>query len=75
MKRHKKLLTEKQQYVYNFMKSFFLQNDQLPPMATIADHFGWASDNAAQEMIRCIEKAGWIERNAVNKWRFVRDEL
>ena len=73
MMKQKKLLTEKQQYVFNFMKAFFIQNDQLPPMSVIRDHFGWASENAAQEMVRCIERAGLIERNAVNKWRFVRD--
>ena len=73
MMKHKRLLSEKQQYVYNYMVLFFNKNDQLPPMKYIADHFGWSSINAAHEMAVHIEKAGWIEKNEVNKWRFVKE--
>ena len=49
-------LTEKQQYLFNFLVSFFKQNDQIPPAEVIKDHFGWSSANAAYEMMICLEK-------------------
>lgn len=65
-------LTKKQEEVYDFMFHFFEENDQIPPMAEIADHFGWASPNAANEHVLRIRDAGWIEHNAVGKYRFTR---
>lgn len=69
----KRDLTAKQQQVLNFMKSFFDQNDQIPPMHAIRDHFGWKSNNAAQEHCDALETHGRIEKNAVGKFRFVRE--
>lgn len=70
----KVLLTEKQQYLFNFLVSFFKQNDQIPPAEVIRDHFGWSSANAAYQMMICLEKRGHIKRNSVGKWMFCRDE-
>jgi SOS-response transcriptional repressor LexA len=60
--------------VMDFMRAFFAENDQLPPMAHIAAHFGWASTMAAQMHINSLEKHGLIERNACGKYRFSRSD-
>jgi SOS-response transcriptional repressor LexA len=52
------------------MFSFYEQNDQLPTKAVIAEHFGYASPNAAHEHVDCLERRGLIERNALNKFKF-----
>ena len=58
--------------VLNFMREFFSENDQLPPMEHIAANFGWASPMAAQSHINALVKHGLIERNACGKYRFSR---
>jgi predicted transcriptional regulator of viral defense system len=44
----------------------------LPPQEVIAAKLGWASPNRSQEVMRILEERGWIERNAVGKYRFKR---
>lgn len=58
--------------VYDFMREFFRENDQLPPCHVIADKFGFASCNAAQAHLDSLARRGLIEKNAVGKWRFTR---
>ena len=58
--------------VLAFMRQFFADNDQLPPMAVIARAFGWVSDAAAQHHMELLARFGHIEKNAVGKWRFAR---
>ena len=65
-------LTLTQQSVLGFMRQFFADNDQLPPMHSIATRFGWVSQNAAHEVCVQLVRKGYIERNAVGKYRFVR---
>jgi SOS-response transcriptional repressor LexA len=65
-------LTLTQQSVLGFMHQFFADNDQLPPMHAIAKQFGWASTNAAHEICAQLERRGYIEKNVVRKYRFVR---
>lgn len=67
-----KPLTKRQMEVLNFMKHYFMENDQLPTCQAIADRFGWASPNAAKTMQTALEVRGWIEKNAAGKYRFVR---
>lgn len=61
--------------VLGFMREFFQANDQLPPAATIAVHFGWTSMNSAQLHVDALIRHGLLERNAVGKLRFVRKEV
>jgi len=68
-------LTYRQRDVLHFMRCFLLENDQLPPMHAIAEHFGNSSPNSAQSHINALERKGFIERNAVGKYRFVRDRV
>ena len=65
----KRPITSGQRRVLDFMRAFLDANDQLPPMHAIADHFGWGSDNAAQTHIVQLVRRGYLERNAVGKWR------
>jgi predicted transcriptional regulator of viral defense system len=36
----------------------------------VAEHFSWASPNAAQDVFKALEKQGHIERNDNGKYRF-----
>lgn len=58
--------------VLSFMRVFFAQNDQLPPLLCIAQHFGWASPSAASEHVAALTRHGLIEPNACGKLRFMR---
>lgn len=65
-----KPLTPKKALVLDYLIEFYSVNDQLPPTHMIARHFGWASDNAAQEHLEGLARRGYLRRNAVGKWRF-----
>lgn len=58
--------------VLAYMREFFGHNDQLPPVAHIARHFGWAGVATAQHHIGALLRFGLVERNAVGKLRFAR---
>lgn len=67
-------LTARQQQVLDFIRAFHAKNDQLPPMSSIAEAFGWKSVNSAQTFANILEAKGYIERNEVGKYRFTRAE-
>lgn len=62
-------LSPRQSEAFTYLVQFFAANDQLPPVATVAAHMGVFS-NQAHEIAVALEKKGWIERNAVGKYRF-----
>lgn len=63
-----------QEMVLSFMRAYFIENDQLPPVLAIADHFGWPSRAHAVWHVRRLERFGFIETNATgNKYRFKRE--
>jgi len=67
-------LTDRELEVLVFMKDFHRENDQLPPACTeIARRFGKQPTTAVYWAMQ-LEKKGWITKNAVGKYRFVRDE-
>ena len=65
-------LTKKQDIVLRFMHQFYLDQDTLPPMQTMADVFEWASANTAYCMLQCLVKRGAVERNIIGKYRFTK---
>lgn len=67
-----KPLTARQQQVLAYCREFFAENDQLPPIHRINDHFGWKSLNAAQNHMDSLVRHRLLERNAVGKLRFAR---
>ena len=65
-------LTTKQSEVLAFMREFFAENDQLPPASALRTRFGWSSENAAAAYLIALAKKGYIEHNAVGRYRFTR---
>lgn len=72
MARNANGLTEIQQRVLDFMRSFHAANDQLPTMRALSAHFEWKSGNAAVDHCRALEVHGKLEKNAMGKYRFAR---
>ena len=68
----KERLTDKQLAVLCFAQEFFKENDMLPTAKAVADHFGAASLNAPWVHMRTLEQKGYLEKNAVGKYRFAR---
>lgn len=58
--------------VLAFMRSFFADNDQLPPVAVVSKHFGWSSTGAAEWHIQALIKHGLLQRNVLGKLKFAR---
>ena len=56
-------LTRQQQCVLDYVRIFFAMNDQLPPMHTIANAFGYFNPNAAADHVKALERAGHLARN------------
>lgn len=64
------VLTAKQVEVLTFLVRFYEENDQIPPCRVIAEHFNFASDNAANDHLQALARRGWIEKNSVGRWKF-----
>lgn len=62
-----------QQRVLAFAHVFLEDEDQFPPLRATATRFGMRFQTVANHYRR-LEKAGFIERNAVGKYRFTRKE-
>lgn len=71
-KRNAEGMTQAQQKVWDYIRAYFGQNDQLPPMNAIRENFKWASNNAAVEHCAALEGIGRLERNAAGRYRFKR---
>ena len=67
-------LTPLQSAVYDFMREFFAENDQLPTVAVICEKFGKYPSHIHGIQL-AIMKNGLIERNAVHKFRFTRGKV
>ncbi len=63
-------LTVKQAEVLAFMWDFYKENDQLPTCEAIAIHFNFRSANAAYEHCLAMQRRGYLERNALGKFKF-----
>lgn len=70
----KQKLTDKQLEVLCFMKDFFKENDQLPPNSALSDRFGWVGPQTGHYHTKVLAASGYLERNAVGKYRFAREE-
>jgi hypothetical protein len=57
--------------VLTFMREFFANNDQLPPVAVVAKHFGWAAGTADWH-IQALIHHGLLQRNVLGKLKFAR---
>lgn len=59
-------LTERELHVMDYVRKFLSMNDQLPTAKTIAHAFGWASANAAGEVLLSLESKGQLARNELD---------
>lgn len=57
-----KELTRRQLEILNMIGAFDSQHGRPPTRKEIADHFGWASWNAAQCHVVALEKKGFLTR-------------
>lgn len=64
-------MTPKQAEVLGFLRTYFTENDQIPPVSATAQHFG-ISTGAAHWHMQQLEHHGAIEKNAAGRWRFAR---
>ena len=58
--------------VLAYLRRFFAENDQIPPLSAISAEFGWASEQSAHCHMTTLLRFGHLERNAVGRWRFAR---
>jgi repressor LexA len=64
MKIPKISLTKRQSDILNFIKSYISEKKIPPTIHVIADEFGMASTNGVYEVLKVIEKKGYINRIA-----------
>lgn len=64
------MMTDKQVEVLLYLWNFYEKNDQLPPVTTVAKHFGFASGNGAQDHITALVRKGWLEPNEAGRYKF-----
>lgn len=61
-------LTDRQREYVDFMVCFFMENDQLPTLDVLAQHFV-CYPNTARCHMQALESKRVIERNALGKWK------
>jgi SOS-response transcriptional repressor LexA len=62
-------LTEIQASVAKFMVAYWRDAGEVPTCETIAEHFKWASKNAARANIQALLRKGWLEKLPYNPRR------
>lgn len=71
MKPHKiRPITSRESAGLIFCGQFYAANDQLPTVQAVCDNFGWASPNAARDMLLSLCRKGYLERNLLGKLKF-----
>ncbi|MET3512757.1 SOS-response transcriptional repressor LexA [Pseudacidovorax sp. 1753] len=67
-------LTARQAAGRQFLADYLAENDNLPTLSVIAEHFGWASSNAANTLIGELVRAQVLEPLRKQKgYRFTRE--
>ena len=56
-----KELTSRQSEIFEFIKTFFVENQRMPGSKDICEAFGFSSRNSAYDFLDYLEKAGVIE--------------
>ena len=64
-------MTPLQIEIFDYLKAFFEENDQLPPIRLISEFFG-KYPNQIDQTMRSFARKGLIEKNAAGKYRFAR---
>jgi len=56
-------LTSRQKEIYDFMKSFLVDNHSMPTIQEISDEFNFSSCNGAQSHIDALHKKGALTKH------------
>lgn len=64
--------TPPQLEVLAYLREFFAENDQLPPLSCIQQRFGWKSRNTAMPYLKALERLKYLERNDCGNLMFSR---
>ncbi|MCS4292709.1 SOS-response transcriptional repressor LexA [Comamonas sp. BIGb0152] len=67
--------TARQLEVMGFMRTFLIENDEMPPMWAVAKHFSFRSENAAQCHVDALKRRGYLEANATGEVKFLRGRV
>lgn len=65
-------VTERERHVMDYIRKFLVMNDQLPTNKAISSAFGWASPNAASEILCSLESKGQLARNELDNLMLAR---
>jgi len=65
-------LTDANREQIEYMREFLSENDRLPNRREFAEHYGWASNNAADLTMKKFVQLGVIEPSGSYYYRFVR---
>lgn len=57
-------LTDTQAQVLRYVKRSQKERQAPPSRTEIARHFGWASANAAQDVLKALERKGYVKLSA-----------
>lgn len=55
-------LTERQREVYDYLVEHIAAEGFAPTIHQVAEHFGWASDNAAHIHLVALREKGWVKK-------------
>lgn len=58
-----KRVTDKQKRIYEFIRSFLIENHSIPTMQEISTRFNFNSPNAAQEHVKALERKGYLTKH------------
>lgn len=67
-------LSATQKNVLTYMREFFAENDQLPPMEYLKRRFKWNSNRKVLVYYEALSAKGLIEKNITGKYRFTRTQ-
>lgn len=60
--------------VLAYLREFFEENDQIPPLWCIQKHFGWKSRTTAVPYLKALVRLKLLERNDCGNLMFTRSK-
>lgn len=68
-------LTNRQLELLVFAREFFKENDQLPTVRALSEHYGLSAtySDGPRRCLKALEEKGYIERNKAGGYRFARE--
>lgn len=60
-------MTPRQQQVLDYLQDAHRNNEPMPTIREICDHFGWKSTNSALQMLEGLRAAGHVDRRGPSR--------